>query len=519
MRRLGLVLLVAGLLLPAANLFAGPVVADGQKETDRLKTLVAQLGSPRFLERQEATRFLDQAGEPALPLLRTAMTSPDLEVRTRAEALIARIEMKRDTARALLPSRVSYKCNDVTVTQAISEFATQTGHPIQLTGDLSQLSNRRITLDTGDTTFWDAFNQLCAKAGIREAETPADQPANPNQMYYRRAFNGRMARVAVWNGNGMYNPQQNMLVDSTLLVEDGAAPKYASVAAGSMRVRALPPKGGVFTDLPDGNKQIAMQMEVKPEARLEVTQFIGLRIERVLDDAGHNVRHTGDYIDAGFPQNMYGDVVFMGMDDFGQMPSNTSLRNIPISFVVGNKGVQSLRELSGTICARVRTAPEPFVTVDNLAKAVGRTSKGPDGSEIKIAECKRDTDGLCQVKIELKTPLNSQMDEQMAQMANLGLMQLRRGVQVEQPNIQLNKNDPNSVPFKVLNAKGEVMELVTGNLQVLANNDSARVFTLVYKPTNKDDEPTKLEYIGRREVLVEVPFTLKDVQLMGKDRK
>jgi len=517
MRRLGLVLLVAGLLLPAAALIAGPVAADGQKETDHLKTLIAQLGSSRFRERQDATRLLDQAGEPALPLLHSAMASPDLEVRTRAEALIARIEMKRETARAIVPSHVNFKCNDVTVTQAINDFANQTGHPIQLTGDLSQLSNRRVTLETGDTTFWDAFSQLCAKAGIREAEAPVDDGSNPKQIYYQR-FGGRMNRRVMWNANGAYYPQQNMLVESTLIVEDGVAPKYASVASGSMRVRALLPKGGVFTDLPDGTKQISVRMEVKPEARLEVTQFIGLRIERVLDDAGREVRHTGDYIDAGFPQNVYGDVVFMGMDGFNEMPSNTNLRNIPISFVVGNKGVQGLRELSGTVCARVRTAPEPFVTVDNLAKSLGRTSKGLDGSEVKIAECKRDTDGLCQIKVELKTPLNSQMDDQMAQMANLGLMQLRRGVQVEQPNILLNKNDPNSVPFKVLNAKGEVMEFVTGNLQVQANNDSARVFTLTYKPSTKDDEPAKLEYIARREVLIEVPFTLKDVQLISKDR-
>ena len=514
MRRFGLVLLVGGLLLPAAVLRA----AEPQPPAERLKALISQLGSERFQDRQEASRLLEQAGEPALPLLRALLTTSDLEVRRRAEDLIPRIEVRLETARAIAPSRVNFKCQDLTVAEAITEFVKQTGHQVLPVGDLSKMAERRITLDTGDTTFWDAFAQLCAKAGIRESENQPDQPVNANQVYFRGG-NGRMVARRVFLNNAMYYPQQRMLADSTLTVEDGASPHYGSTTSGSLRIRALPAKGSVFTDLPDGTKQVALNMEVKPEAHLEWTQFIALRIDRVLDDAGRKTRHTGDFIDNGFNPNMYNDAMMWQMqmgDIYSEQPTNTNLHQIPISIIVGDKSVRSLRELSGTICGRVRTAPEALAIVDNLPKAVGKTSKGSDDTEVKITEYKLDADGLYQVKVELKTPLTAQMnDAQM--MNNLGIL-LPRGNQVNQPNIPLNKDDPNSVPFKVLNAAGETMELVTGNLQILANNESSRVFTLVYKPKSVGSEPAKLEYIGRREILVEVPFTLKDVPLVGKDR-
>jgi hypothetical protein len=82
--------------------------------------------------------------------------------------------------------------------------------------------------------------------------------------------------------------------------------------------------------------------------------------------------------------------------------------------------------------------------------------------------------------------------------------------------VQLSKDNPNNVPFKLVNAEGKALELVNGELEVSATNEGSRVFTLVYKPGANDTAPAKFQYMGRREVLVEVPFTLKDVPLLPK---
>jgi hypothetical protein len=508
MNRTALVILASGLLVGAVLIPTTGIGGETRNDAERLQALIVQLGSERFDDRQEASRLLELAGEPALRLLRAALTSSDLEVRRRAEDLIPRIEMKLETAHAIAPLAVHFKCQDKSVSDAIAEFAKLTGHPIQMIGDLSKLADRRITLDTGETTFWDAFGQLCAKAGIRESETQPEQPVNPNQAYFVGRGGIRMGRRFIVNS---YYPPQRLWVDTTLMVEDGPTPNYASVANGAMRVRALPAKGNVFTDLPDGTKQVALQIEVKPEVRLEITQFIALRIDRVLDNVGHKVHHTGDFVETGSNQNIYNEALIWQLQDgLYEQPTATNIRQIPISVIVGNKTIPSLRELSGTVCARVRTPPEPFVTINEPSKAVGKTIKGSDGSEVKVTECKRSDDGLLQVKIELKTPLTSEMNDQMV---NAGLMQLR-GAQADQFSVALNKDDPNSVPFKVRNTNGEAMDLVNGNLHILANNESSRVYTLVYKPNPNDAEPAKIEYIGRREILIEVPYTLKDISLI-----
>src|SRR6516162_6689079 len=59
---------------------AGPARADGP-DAARIERLVRQLGSAKFEEREAATKALDAAGEIALPALKKALQSDDLELR------------------------------------------------------------------------------------------------------------------------------------------------------------------------------------------------------------------------------------------------------------------------------------------------------------------------------------------------------------------------------------------------------------------------------------------------------
>jgi hypothetical protein len=514
MRRFALVLLVGGFLFTAAATFQA---AEPAKEESRIKSLITQLGSDRYEERQEASALLEKAGEPALPLLREALKNPDMEVRRRAEDLIPRIEIRVATARALTPLQVRFSCKDMPVNEAVAEFAKQTGHPIRLAGDATKLAERRMTLDTGDTTFWDAFEQFCAKAGIREADTPQQPQVNQfNDFGGGRVIMRGRGGMRVWNGN--YLPIRPP-VDPTLVLEDGVAPAAAIARNGSLRIRSVPPKSAVYSDLPDGGKQIMMHLEVRAESRMDLLDLIGLRVTRATDDAGRKIRHASDYIEGGGGPYMDPDMVFIAnsIDLYDPMAGN-GLRQIPISVVVDGKSVDKLGELSGVLCARVRTAPEALVSIEDVAKAIGKTHTAVDGGEVKVTECKREEDGLFKLKVELKS--NQVLDPQveMMQMRMGRLKAIRGGIMAqEMPKVPLSKDNPSMVPFKLVNGKGQALEFVNGEMEMGATNDS-RVYTLVYKPAANDTAPAKLEYMGRREVIIEVPFTLKDVPLLPKDK-
>jgi hypothetical protein len=417
--------------------------------------------------------------------------------------------MRLDTARALTPLKVHFTCKDMTVTEAVAAFAKQTGHPINLTGNVNNLANRRITLDTGDTSFWEAYQQLCAKAGIREMEVP-EQPQPNGDIYGGR--NIRVMRGGL-RGNVVYYGGPRMALDETLVLEDGAAQPGAVVRSGSLRIRSIAPKSAVFADLPDGGKQITLNLEVRSEARMELMELIGVRITRATDPSGRKIRSASDYTQNGPSGLLDPDMQFLVMQGAmiydGGSPAGAT-RQAPITVTIDGKAVPSLGELSGVLAARVKTAPEALIAIDDLSKAVGNSKTAADGSEIKITECKREDDGLFKVKVELKSSaLRASPEEQML-MTGMG-----RGRGLANPGaVQLNKDDPQSVPFKLFNVDGKPLQLVTGEMQIMANNDVSRVFSMVYKPGEKDSAPAKLEYIGRREVLIEVPFTLKDVPLL-----
>ncbi len=62
-------------------------------DVKEIQALIKQLGSSSFKLREEASKALLQIGPPALPLLKKALTAKDLEVRARAKALLASIDV------------------------------------------------------------------------------------------------------------------------------------------------------------------------------------------------------------------------------------------------------------------------------------------------------------------------------------------------------------------------------------------------------------------------------------------
>jgi WD40 repeat protein len=108
----------------AATVMAGRAAPPDQRgepsDGAALARLIEQLGSASYGERQEASKRLDDIGEPALPLLYKAAHSDDLEVRFRARDLVWSIQHRLyGQRRALLGHR------DVVVGIAVSADGTR----------------------------------------------------------------------------------------------------------------------------------------------------------------------------------------------------------------------------------------------------------------------------------------------------------------------------------------------------------------------------------------------------------
>jgi hypothetical protein len=171
-------------LLWGLALAVAPATAD-MAPSPRIAGLIERLGSKKFAERRQASQALDRLGAPALDALRKAVDSDDREVSRLARLVLAHIEKREEATAALASTRVRLVCKDTPVPEAVAALAKQSHYDIQVAQNFkAALAKRKITLDTGDVTFWEALDRLCQKAGLVElsANTMPWTGANPYQL-------------------------------------------------------------------------------------------------------------------------------------------------------------------------------------------------------------------------------------------------------------------------------------------------------------------------------------------------
>jgi hypothetical protein len=144
--------------------------ADEKPDTARIDKLIEQLGADSFADRQKASEALDKLGEPALEALRKATKSSDAEIRKRATDLVGKIEKRVESSRVLAPRMVHLVYKDTPVKDALEDLRKKSGYNIVLHDPENKLKDRKITLDTGKTTFWSALEKFCHAAGVTEGD-------------------------------------------------------------------------------------------------------------------------------------------------------------------------------------------------------------------------------------------------------------------------------------------------------------------------------------------------------------
>jgi hypothetical protein len=489
------------------------------------RLLVAQLGSERFAERERASQALDSLGPAALKVLREACRSSDCEVRRRAEDVVRRITQRVEAARLLEARRVHLVFKDMRVSEAVEVFSRTTGFRIQLEGDTQKLAERKITLDTGPTTFWRAFDQFCQQAGL--TERPASGNGSPNGDYFIEG-RGRGRRLIIDDGRSYQPPNQ----EGKLTLIDGQAQVLPTAYdGGSIRIRAPRPpeekgekelqgKGGSKRGRSRGEVQnpsslflrsdcdVLLALEVATEPRILYQGFVNVRIDRAVDDKGQELRQTIAFGDGQVRSSEYlWNEVLWDMRT-GQPVNPLGVGGqVPLRLKTASQPSTMLKELRGAITIQVRTPPEPLLTVDNILAAVNQTVTGADGGSLKVLEVKREANGQVRLRVQVEPPAQDQLNDLAGQVQVLRIRQGLLGMAEE-------VSQGTAKHLTLLDRQGKEVPQDTKESGLEGSDENGhQVYRLLYRPHKDQPESARLVYSDRRSMIVEVPFVLKDVPL------
>jgi hypothetical protein len=466
--------------------------------------LVLRLGSTDFVDREEASRTLEALGVPALAELRKGALSDDAEVCRRSRELVQRIERRAETARLIEPHHVHLIFKDTPVAEALADFARQSGCNLELGGDKTNLAERKVTLDTGVVTFWEAFDQFCRAAGLVEASlAPESDPSRLGNQDDSLPPQLRRQQM-LWNVN--YGNPTPFSDPSRLVVLDGRQPLLPTGLAGAVRVRALPSRTSMpVVFLGEGEK--VLPLEITPEPGMAWQGLVSLRVTRALDDRGQSltqpVVHVGNGDGAGNADMMWA----MWGSPYGGYETPVNPLHVPLRLKTGRLPARVVTELQGSLTAQVLTPLEPLLTVEDVIRATGRTEQAGNSASLKVLEVKQAASGEVKLRVQLQLPV-PETDGALAGMGRqwrinraVFLMAARQEAVGDVPNLELQ------------DVRGQTFTRVNPEATRVVANGVPQELELTYQPHPGQAAPARLVYLARRSVLVEVPFTLKDVAL------
>jgi hypothetical protein len=533
-------LLGAGLL----GLLGWPAGAAEKPDQARIAELVKQLGSDTFADRQKATDALEAIGEPALDALRKAAKSTDAEVRKRAGALVEKIELRVKNARVLGPRMVHLVYKDTPLVDAVADFAKKSGYVVVLYDPDGKRKGKKITLDTGNVTFWNAMEQFCTKAGVIESDPnaalmPAPRgggavaaPALPvppggaappaaaapkppargagkeakkeDKKEEKRPGVARPAGPAAVVPRGFQSWVS--VVPGQITLMPGQRSATAVDTASAVRVRASDKKNYRISD-----DEIALVLEISPEPRLRWQEFRSASIDKTIDDNDQKLAQVAAQGGAGVP----GTPRAPGGGSWLPSSNNNLTHHATIRLKKGDKETKSLKELTGVVAAQLLGDAEPLVVADNVMKAAGKSFKGKPDGEMKILSAEKKDDGSFEINFVFELPPNVTSETQVNVPAPAAAA--KKG---DAPGAIIPANAPTTrFAFNGLTLRDDKGNLLNASITFnwkkaggFAPGNRRLEYVATYKPTGRDPaEPAQLVYTGRRSVTINVPFTLKDV--------
>jgi len=460
-------------------------------ETVDLARWVRQLGARRHRDRETAlAALMQQRGPKALELLRKAASSGDLETRRRAKEVLVHLERLLDSEKYLKPQTIRLEFKDVPVADALADFARRTGIRVSLGDpDKTKLAKRTVTLDTGEVSYWEALSQLCEKARLSE------QPPASLRIYEEDEFEHlRWRRRMIWRH--AYYP--SVPVNPDIVLADSATQR-PTCNAGALRIQVVPQRPLVGP--PGPLTHVTLNVDVEP--RFKWSRLVSVRIDHAIDARGQKMVQPALFVGEEHHPTHW-DGIMVGWD--GMAPAaHGNTRQGKIELRRGETISTTIKEMRGKLSAEVETPPTPLLTVSDILKAGGQTVQGVDGSSVRILEMEPNADQY-RLKIEVKLPPPPPQPH----LAMWGV------IQQESPvggSVTLTGPEAEQKGLALYDAQGQPFLLATGSSQEPHKPNAPFTYTLFYQPRKEQGPPARFVLSGRRTVVLDVPFVLKNVPM------
>jgi len=312
----------------------------------------------------------------------------------------------------------------------------------------------------------------------------------------------------------------------TIILTPGEAKPQLTSYAGAVRVRVLP-SAMAKNAKQEGTHQLVLDAAAEP--RLQGFRIVGTpSIDKAVDDQGQSLAaalppldpNAGDPAVGGFGGGgivINGNVVIANGRIIGGMPGMTGgmgQRQAVVRLKTGDKHAKVLKELKGHLTAEVIVPNETLITVENVLKAAGQTTKGKSGGAMTVNTIEKIANGDYKVKVTLEDVLGN----------NPFGGVFGGGVMIQNVQIQIGGGGaiglggmPGGGPGMpdLVDAKGNKYQLVqVPSRNMNANNGQVtQEFVLVFRANNDQGEPARLVLFGSRTTTVQVPFAFQNVPL------
>lgn len=442
------------------------LVVLSQAPSSEAASLVNKLGAPRYAEREAASTALERLGQRALPALRAAANARDLEVRTRAGALVAKIEGSLLTK----PTLVTLDFQDRTIADVAKTLSERAGIKLALFPENLPTWQSKITLrEDSPVTFWQAIDRFCEVASLQ---------------YNEGATNGREPILPLFYGGGRpagpisdQGPFRVRLVNlhyqrDVMFQAGGRAVPPPVAVEGRVNTAPAAPAGVL-------SEQFFAQVQIVAEPRLSLQKTGELRLLEAVDDRGQSLiapatmtqRHSG-----------YNSAVIPG----SALPVQAPLAR-------PKEPGTSIRKLRAVVPVTVRMRkPNPLVAP--LTNSAGKTFHNDDAT-LTIVEVKVNPQSN-QTSIELAIrPGESQAQSDQGTGPGAG------------DDFIPHRPDRYQQQIEVVDAQGRAIPWYHSGFV-----DESRM-SITLMPNDPGSAPTHLRYYGLSRANTEVTFEFTDVPM------
>ena len=432
--------------------------------------LVRRLGAPKYADREAASAAIERLGPDALPALRAARIAPDAEIRSRAFALVDRIENDL----MVRPTSVVLDFHDETLVAVLAKLTDRGRANLVLTPRAGELRDRRITLIRPEpASFWEAVDMVAAEGGV---ELGGGIPA----ANFDVKSPGSVALILIPSAEGSKPPPVSCSGPfrvSLLNITHNKERNFGGISA------IAPAEFGLVPDTVE-SEQFYAGLQVLVEPRLTVIQRGPPRLTVAEDDLGNSL----------LPSHAAG-AGFVHISAYNQFdtPGGVAIQTT-LSLKFPDRAGRTIKTLRGVVPVAL-TARKGDPLVIPLAEARGKSYHNADAT-VTVHEVTAGGN-LGQTVIELSI----------------------RGV----PAAELNLNGfaanfpgprggfPTQTPFEIVDARGRSLSQWLPSTQ-LQTPDGWRM-TMRVTQTAATGPPTHLRFYEFTRVDTDVDFVFRDVDM------